>query len=84
MIIVSALELYHIGIAQMYHAWTRRHQDITKEYKGASNKMPQFGRRDGWRYAGGYPQAVGIRVGYARTDSIASEHDVRYTVNDII
>lgn len=68
MIVLGVLELYHIGLQTMYKAWGNRHQDITKEYKVASSNGPQFGKRDGYnRYRGGYPQAVGIRVGYARS-----------------
>ena len=61
----------------MWEAWRTRGQDITKEYKQVNN-LPVFGggggagRYYGARYPRGYPQAVGIRVGYARS-SISGE-----------
>jgi len=66
MIILNVVELYHIGAAKMWEAWRNRGNDITKKYKVASNSMPMFGGH-GRNYRGGYPQAVGIRVGYARS-----------------
>lgn len=72
MIVLNLIELYHLGLRKISEAWRRRGEDITKEYK-VSN-MPTFGRGYGGynRYRGGYPQAVGIRVGYARS-SISGE-----------
>lgn len=66
MIILNVVELYHIGAAKIWEAWKNRGNDITKRYKVASNSMPMFGG-PGRNYRGGYPQAVGIRVGYARS-----------------
>jgi len=66
MIILNVVELYHIGAAKIWDAWKSRGNDITKTYKVASNSMPMFGGA-GRNYRGGYPQAVGIRVGYARS-----------------
>lgn len=72
MIVLNVVELYHLGISKMWQAWKTRGQDITKEYKQVNN-MPSFGghhhggRNYGARYPRGYPQAVGIRVGYARS-----------------
>jgi len=71
MIILNVVELYHIGAAKMWEAWRTRGQDITKQYKVASSSLPMFGG-GGRNYRGGYPQAVGIRVGYARS-SISGE-----------
>lgn len=66
MILLCLIELYHIGTTKIMEAWRDRGQDITKEYKQVTNSMPSFGRHHG-RYQRGYPQAVGIRVGYARS-----------------
>jgi len=66
MIFLCLVELYHIGTSKIADAWRDRGQDITKEYKQVTNSMPSFGRHHG-RYQRGYPQAVGIRVGYARS-----------------
>ena len=69
MIILNLMELYHLGIKKIVEAWKNRGHDITKEYK-AVNNGPSFGghgRYQGGRYPRGYPQAVGIRVGYARS-----------------
>jgi len=66
MIILNVVELYHIGAAKIWEAWSTRGDDITKRYKVQSNSMPMFGG-NGRNYRGGYPQAVGIRVGYARS-----------------
>jgi len=71
MILLCLIELYHIGTSKIAEAWRDRGQDITKEYKQVTNSMPSFGRHHG-RYHRGYPQAVGIRVGYARS-SISGE-----------
>lgn len=76
MIVLNMIELYHLGISKMWEAWKDRGQDITKEYK-VSNNQPHFGLGGGGygrghRYPNGYPQAVGIRVGYARS-SISGE-----------
>ena len=65
MIILNVVELYHIGIHKIWEAWKTRGNDITKKYKVASNSLPHFG--NGRNYPRGYPQAVGIRVGYARS-----------------
>ncbi|XP_039249397.1 gap junction gamma-2 protein-like isoform X1 [Styela clava] len=70
MIALNLIELYHLGMRQAYDAWKRRGEDITKQYKSVTNNMPHFGHGGygGYsRYRGGYPQAVGIRVGYARS-----------------
>lgn len=71
MIILNLIELYHLGMRKIIEAWKQRGQDITKEYKTVNN-MPHFGTHGrnyggGGRYPRGYPQAVGIRVGYARS-----------------
>ena len=70
MIILGAIELYHLGLNTMWEAWEKRNQDITKEYKLKDN-VPSFGGYRGDHYApkypSGYPQAVGIRVAYARS-----------------
>lgn len=66
MIILNVVELYHIGAEKIYNAWVTRENDITKQYKVSSNSMPLFSG-GGRKYRGGYPQAVGIRVGYARS-----------------
>jgi len=77
MIVLNMVELYHLGIKKMWEAWRTRGQDITKEYKQVNN-LPVFGggggagRYYGARYPRGYPQAVGLRVGYARS-SISGE-----------
>jgi len=68
------MELYHLGIRKIATAWKTRSHDITKEYK-AVNNGPSFGghhRNAAGRYPRGYPQAVGIRVAYARS-SISGE-----------
>jgi len=71
MIVLNIVELYHLGVRKMWEAWKNRDQDITKEYK-LKNNMPSFGHHFGGeqygvRYPRGYPQAVGLRVGYARS-----------------
>jgi len=66
MIILNVVELYHIGVEKMWEAWKNRGDDITKKYKAVSDSMPAFNSR-GRNYRGGYPQAVGLRVGYARS-----------------
>ena len=70
MVALNIIEIYHLGIRKIIEAWKTRHQDITKEYK-LKNHMPTFGGYGGGRYESryprGYPQAVGIRVGYARS-----------------
>ena len=70
MIVLNIVELYHLGVRKMWEAWRTRDQDITKEYK-LKNNMPSFGHFGGGhygeRYPRGYPQAVGLRVGYARS-----------------
>nr|XP_002131483.1 gap junction beta-4 protein-like [Ciona intestinalis] len=70
MIVLNLIELYHLGARKILEAWKQRGQDITKEYRVSSN-MPHFGTHGGHggggRYPRGYPQAVGIRVGYARS-----------------
>ena len=74
MIVLNIVELYHLGIRKMWGAWKNRGQDITKEYKQVNN-LPTFGgagRYYGGRYPRGFPQAVGLRVGYARS-SISGE-----------
>ena len=76
MIVLNVVELYHLGLRKIWEAWKTRDQDITKEYK-LKNNMPSFGHfagggHYGVRYPRGYPQAVGIRVGYARS-SISGE-----------
>lgn len=82
MILLNLIELYHLGIKKVYDAWKRRGEDITKEYK-VSN-MPHFGRGyGGGRYRGGYPQAVGIRVGYARS-SLSGEGGNDYDGDEFI
>jgi hypothetical protein len=67
MILLCLIELYHIGAKKIGEAWRDRGQDITKEYTQVTNSMPSFGHRHMGRYPRGYPQAVGIRVGYARS-----------------
>ena len=77
MIILSLVELYHLGLGKIWQAYKDRGQDITKEYK-TKDDLPTFGGYQGGpygigaRYPRGYPQAVGIRVGYARS-SISGE-----------
>ena len=66
MIILNVVELYHIGVEKMWEAWKNRGDDITKKYKAVSDSMPAFNSR-GRNYRGGYPQAVGLRVGYAHS-----------------
>ena len=78
LIVLGILELYHLGLRKMVEAWQNRDQDITKEYK-LKNNMPRFGgyrRSYGGRYPGGYPQAVGIRVGYARSSISWGDNDL--------
>ena len=82
MIILSIIELYHLGIGKIWEAWSTRHEDITKEYKLKDN-LPTFGHYAGGghyghygsRYPRGYPQAVGIRVGYARSSISGAGND---------
>ena len=79
MIILNFVEIYHLGITKIWEAWATRHQDITKEYK-LKNNMPTFahfnaGGHYGARYPRGYPQAVGIRVGYARSSISGAGND---------
>jgi len=79
MIILTIVELYHLGLSKMWEAWTTRHHDITKEYK-LKNNMPSFGhqfggRHYGARYPRGYPQAVGLRVDYARSSISGAGND---------
>ena len=79
MVVLSALELYHLGFRKMVEAWQTRDEDITKEYK-LKNNMPSFGGygggRYGARYPRGYPEAVGIRVGYARSSISGGGNDI--------
>lgn len=78
MIILNLVELYHLGIAKLWEAWKTRGHDITKEYKVKSN-VPTFGGAGGHygvRYPRGYPQAVGIRVGYARSSISGGGNDI--------
>lgn len=85
MIALNLVELYHLGMRKVYDAWKRRGEDITKQYKLPSNSMPQFSRGYGGynRYRGGYPQAVGIRVGYARS-SLSGEGGGDYDGDEFI
>jgi len=82
MILLCLIELYHIGTTKIMEAWRDRGQDITKEYKQVTNSMPSFGRHHG-RYQRGYPQAVGIRVGYARS-SLSGEGGNDYDGDEFI
>ena len=72
MIILGVVELYHMGINKMWQAWKDRNQDITKEYRLKDNNQPSFGAYGGGHYMSkyhrGYPQAVGMRVAYARSE----------------
>ena len=80
MIVLSFVELYHIGARKMWEAWESRDSDITKKYKFKNNE-PVFGHHHfggghyGSRYPRGYPQAVGIRVGYARSSISGAGND---------
>ena len=78
MILLNLVELYDLGIQRCFEAWQTRDQDITKKYK-IKNNMPTFhhvgGGRYGTRYLRGYPQAVGIRVGYARSSISGAGND---------
>ncbi|XP_039249152.2 gap junction beta-6 protein-like [Styela clava] len=75
MIVLNVIELYHLGLRKIYTAWTTRSNDITKQYRSLKSDSPNFNPKvHHGKYVGGYPQAVGIRVDYARS-SISGESD---------